>query len=489
MEKILSDEFVTSEMNYWNIPGFAVAVSHNGEVIFEKGYGYRNLTTKEPMTPKTLGGIASCSKSFTSAVLASLVDEGLLDYDKPVIEYIPDFALMDERATKEVTVRDMLYHRTGLPAHDAMWPDTTIDREEYMHRLRYLMPNKPFRSTTQYSNVIYNLLGHIAERITGETWESLVENRIFKPLGMTRSCLTVKDMRADSDYALGYFEPDWKGEVKEMPAWEMNVGAPAAAVNSCVEEMMKWIQLHINRGTYQGKRLFSEYVMDEMHKGAVDMNVFPWSSDEVLDYGYYGMAWKTIFYRGMPFIFHSGEIEGYCTMEAFIPGKDIGMMLFVNKHKPSAPFLNTMAYTIIDQILGLPEIDWSERLHQFDGIFGGTHYDWKVDLLPGEPVRNTSLSHEKSAYAGTFVSKAYGKLQVVLKEDALFLLFKDWELPMEHFHYDTFRITDLKEDTIFITMPMTYHYDELSGEIDGFYLKLEPEVEAIWFERQGAYEV
>lgn len=483
MEKLLDDEFVHDEMKYWNIPGFSISVSHNGKTIFEKGYGYRDISNKKPMTVDTLGGIASCSKSFTSAVLASLVDEGLLDFDKPIIEYIPDFALMDENATKEVTVRDMLYHRTGLAGHDAMWPNKAIDRDEYMYRLRYLEPNEPFRSKTQYSNTIYNLLGHIAERISGDSWEKLVEERIFKPLGMSRSCLTVEEMRSNEDFAIGYFERERNKELEEMRPWEMNVGAPAAGVNSCVSDMIKWINMHINNGVYDGKRIFSEDVMKQMHHGAVDMDIFPWKADEILDYGYYGMAWKTVFYRGMPLVFHSGEIEGYCTMEAFIQDKGIGFMLLVNKHKPCAPFLNTIAYTIIDNILGLPKVDWSGRLHKFDGVFGGSHYDWKVDLLKGKPITNTTLSHRIEEYAGDYESKAYGKYSVELEQNNLFLLFKEWKLPMEHYHFDTFKITDLKEDTIYITMPMTYHYDEFSGDIDGFFLKLEPEVDSIWFKK------
>lgn len=483
MQAVLEDRLVKDEMKYWNIPGMAVTVAYQGKVILEKGYGYRNVEKKAPMTANTLVGIASCSKSFTSAVIASLVDEGVLEYDQPVIEYIPDFKMMDPIATQQVTIRDMLYHRTGLAGHDAMWPDSSIDREEYMRRIRYLKPNKPFRSTTQYSNVIYNVLGHIAERVSGKTWEELVRTRIFNPLGMKRSCLTVHEMRQDADYATGYWEKERGKKLIEMPAWEMNVGAPAAGVNSCAHEMIEWLQMHLDNGMYKGKRLFSEKVMKEMHKGAVDMDIFPWKSEEVPDCGTYGMAWKTIIYRGMPFIFHSGEIEGYCTMEILVPEKDIAMMLVVNKHKPCAPFLCTIAYTIIDNILNLPSIDWSIRLHKYDGIFGGTHYDWRVNLLPENPVQHTSLSHDIEQYIGDYYSLAYGVIKVRRNENGFLLLYKDWVIPMEHFHYDTFRIRDLKEDTVFITMPLTYHYDERSGAIDGFYLKLEPEVDSVWFKK------
>lgn len=488
MKEILNDAFVKREMEYWNIPGLAVGVIKDGEILLEKGYGYRNLETKEPMTPYTLQGIASCSKSFTSAVLASLVDEGILDYDQPVSEYIPDFALMDPVATKEATIRDMLYHRTGLAGHDGMWPLKGVSREEYMHRLRYLQPNKPFRSTTHYSNVIYNLLGCIAERVTQKTWEELVEERIFKPLGMERSCLTVKEMRQDPDYATGYFERERGKKLLEMPPWEMGVGAPAAAVNTCAHEMLKWLKLHLDMGVYEGRRLFSEQVMYEMHKGAVPMNLFPWKCEEIPESGMYGMAWKSFIYRGMPFVFHTGEIEGYCTMQAMIPGKKIGIILLVNRHKPCSPFLSTMAYTIIDHLLNLPEIDWAERLHAYDGVFGGTHYNWKVDLMPGEPVEHTELSHKLEEYTGVYENPAYGELKVELVKNGLYLHFKDWLLPMEHFHYDTFRVRGVKEDTIFITMPMTYHYEELTGKVDGFSLKLEPEVAPVWFAKRVAKE-
>ncbi|MGN0131425.1 MAG: serine hydrolase [Lachnospiraceae bacterium] len=483
MQELLKADFVKKEMDYWNIPGFSIAVCYQGEIAFEKGYGYRNLTTKKPMTPETLGGIASCSKSFTSAVLASLVDEGTLDFDRPVIEYIPDFALMDEVATSQVTVRDMLYHRTGLAGHDAMWPDPSIDRDEFMHRLRYLETNKPFRSATQYSNVIYALLGHIAEKISGKTWEELVQTRIFDPLGMKRSCLTVGDMRKDGNFATGYIERIRGKDVIEMPGWEMDVGAPAAGVNSCVDEMMKWLQLHLDKGVYQGKRLFSEKVMEEMHQGVADMDICPWNFEETPQYGFYGMGWKTFFYRGLPVVFHSGEIEGYCSIEIMIPEKNLGMMLLVNKHRPSTPFLYEMVYTVIDTALGYPHIDWAERIHPYDDYFNRPVHNWEVNLMPEEAVKGTALSHSHDEYAGIFHNEAYGKMEVIKETDQFYLLYKQWKLPMEHFHYDTFKISGLKEDTLFITMPLTYHYHELSGEIDGFYLKIEPEVSSVWFQK------
>ena len=166
-EKILTDEFVNRELQWWNVPGVTLGICQGGKTIQTDGFGYRDIGKKLPMTGDTLGGIASCSKSFCSAVIASLVDEGVLDYDRPVHEYLPELEFYDPTATRECTLRDMLCHRTGIVGHDAMWPDAAITRKEYLRRIRFLEPNKPFRYEAQYSNTIYNLIGIIAEEVTG----------------------------------------------------------------------------------------------------------------------------------------------------------------------------------------------------------------------------------------------------------------------------------------------------------------------------------
>ena len=147
---ILEKDFIHKELAYWNIPGVTIGICTGSEVLLCDGYGVRNLSTGAPMTGNTLGGIASCSKSFTSAVIGSLAEEGVIDIDKPVREYIPDFRLMDPAASQQCTLRDMLYHRTGLSAHDAMWPEPGLPPEEYVRRVRFLEPNRPFRSSAAF---------------------------------------------------------------------------------------------------------------------------------------------------------------------------------------------------------------------------------------------------------------------------------------------------------------------------------------------------
>ncbi|MBQ6238738.1 MAG: GNAT family N-acetyltransferase [Firmicutes bacterium] len=477
---------VEEELAYWNIPGVTIGVTDRSHTLWLEGFGKRNLATGEPMTGRSIGCIASCSKAFVSAAVALLVDEGKLSYDTPIQQIYPDFALMDPIASKECTLRDMLYHRTGIAGHDAMWPDPGLTRDEYMRRCRYLEPNMPFRSVSQYSNTIYNLIGCIVERAAGMPYEDFVRTRILEPLGMDRTSLEVARMRQDPDYATGYFCKTRASEPEEMEPWEMDIGNPAAGINAGAEDMMKWLRLHLADGFSQdgpscGTRLFSENVMQEMHQPAVHLSAFPWRFPEVPGFGLYGMAWKTMVYRGLAIRYHCGEIEGYCCIQLFVPDKGIGMFVLTNRHAPVTPFLMEIVYTLIDRMFGYPEVDWVSRLHPYAETFDGSCDDWDRNLMTEEPVRRTHPSHAVEDYAGIYENPAYGRFEVLLKDGQLLLAYKKWKLPLEHFHYDTFRVRGLKEDTVYMTVPMTFYYDERSGRINAFTLLLERTVPPVRF--------
>ncbi len=482
----LDRAWVESELSYWGIPGVTIGITDRNHSVWLDGFGKRNLAADEPMTGRSIGCIASCSKAFASAAAALMVDEGKLSYDRPVQEIYPDFALMDPVASKECTLRDMLYHRTGIAGHDAMWPDPGLSRNEYLRRCRYLEPNKPFRSVSQYSNTIYNLIGCIVERAAGMPYEELVRTRILEPLGMNRTSLEVAKMRQDPDYAAGYFCRTRTSEPEEMDAWEMDIGNPAAGINAGAEDMMKWLRLHLADGVSQdgpsrGSRLFSKDVMQEMHSPAVNLSAFPWRFPEVPGFGMYGMAWKTMVYRDLPIHYHCGEIEGYSCIQLFIPQKGTGMFVLANRHAQVTPFIMEIAYTLIDRLFGYPEVDWAARLHAYAETYGGSCEDWDRNLMQEEPVQGTHLSHELPEYAGVYENPAYGRYEVLLEDGKLLLAYKKWKLPLEHFHYDTFRVRDLKEDTVYMTVPMTFSYDERSGRINAFTLLLERTVAPVRF--------
>ena len=544
-EKILTDKFVEDELHWWNVPGVTLGICQDGRALQVEGFGFRDIAEKLPMTGETLGGIASCSKSFCSAVIASLVDEGVLDFDRPVHDYLPELSFYDETATKECTLRDMLYHRTGIAGHDAMWPDDTITRKEYLRRIRFLEPNEPFRYKAQYSNTIYNLIGIVAEEVTGKKFEDLVQERILMPLGMTHTVLSVAAMRGTSNWAKGYLErtpvpesekssQQWLTGLTEMPAWEMNVGVPAAGVNSCPADMLKWLTLHLQNGQFEGKQLFSSHVMDELHTPAVVMSAFPWRFPEVPGIGEYGMAWKTTIYRGLTLRYHCGEIEGYSSIECFLPGQNFGMFALCNHHAPVTPFLMELVYTAIDRALGLPAIDWACRLHPYQDDNTGSCEGWKLDLCGGaasesakadpsetaaataeNPAQDSpdttaddttsanpagfrhseaaspcgsasdqpaAFRHSVSECVGSYRSDAYGVYRICEKDSRLLLAYKTWLLPLEHLTENLFRVPELKEDTLFIDMPLQFTEDA-AHKITGFTLRLERTVSPVFFQK------
>ena len=480
--------WVEKELKWWNIPGVAVGICSGDEILWSGGYGVRSLETGKPMTADTLGAIASCSKSFTASVIASLQDEGVIDIDAPVRSYLPEFELMDPFASDGCTLRDMLYHRTGLPPHDAMWPDPERDSLSFIRALRYLEPNRPFRSSSEYNNTVYAAAGRIAEMVCGRSWEELVRERIFGPLGMERSCTTMARMYEDENYASGYFARERQGSLEKMEPWEMDIAGPAAGVNSSVNEMLRYIMFHMNNGVFNGKRLLSEKMSQELHKGAVCMSAFPWRFPEVPGNGWYGMGWKNCTYRDMNICYHCGEIEGYCSMQLFVPGRNFGMFVICNRHKPVTPFLLELVYTAIDQRFDCPQADWAERLHPYENVFDGSCDDWKVDLTGGIARSDKSgqarrMSHLPEEYAGVYEHPGYGRLEVRREGEQLFLEYKKWSLPLEFLHYDTFIVRDLKEDTLYYTLPLTFCYDELSGSICAFTLRLEPLAQPVRFGR------
>ena len=179
------DAFANQELRDWKCDGFAIAVVKDGKVILSKGYGLRDVKKNLPVTEKTLFAIGSSTKSFTVTSMGVLVDQGKLDWDKPVRDYLPDFRLWDQFATERMTPRDLVTHRSGLPRHDLMWYNSPFSREELFSRLRYLEPNKDFRTTFQYQNLMFMTAGYLAGHVAGTSWEQLVHDVIFEPLGMT----------------------------------------------------------------------------------------------------------------------------------------------------------------------------------------------------------------------------------------------------------------------------------------------------------------
>src|SRR5213592_2274475 len=262
------DQFVTSQMTEWHVPGLALGIMQDGRVVLLKGYGFRDVDHKLPVTPRTLMAIGSNSKSFTVVLMGMLVDSGKLNWDKPVRDYLPDFQLHDELASEAMTPRDLVTHRSGLPRHDLFWYGASLSREEMYRRLRYLEPNVSFRSRWQYQNLMFMTAGYLVEKRTGRSWDDLIRERLFAPLGMTRSNTSVRDLPSSDDAALAYVWRTCPAEhaaangsapapggadggggagsaacgLVKVPYRNIDAVAPAGSINSDVEEMLHYVQ-------------------------------------------------------------------------------------------------------------------------------------------------------------------------------------------------------------------------------------------------------
>ncbi len=480
--KIISDEFVENQLKRYGFPGMGVGVIKDGQVLLCRGYGYRDVEKKLPITENTQWGIASCSKSFTSALAGMLADDGVLDLDAPVVSYLPDFQMYDPVATAQCTLRDMLCHRTGLGGYDAVWCDEGVTREDLWKRLRYLKPNMPFRRAPQYNNLIYAMAGHVMEKVTGRSWDDLIRERIFEPLGMENSNTSINQMKKSEDYATPYWQSP-NGPIR-IENWNVDVGGPAASINSTLHDMLRWLQFNIDEGvTSDGKRLISKETLMQLHTPQVPYRIWPWEFDETPPSGCYAMGWYNDVYRGNPLYFHIGEIEGYGTMQWVLPRQRTGIVVFNNIHKPCVLIETAVAYAVIDNLLGLPEGNWADRLYEQRNNYGNLLEHWELDLTEGKQIQGTCLSHRPEEYTGVYENPGHGSIEIKCEGDKWQCIYRGVVQPMEHYHYDTFIVPNIKMDTLLVTSPLTFMASD-SGKIDRFGLRLYPQVDPIIFNKK-----
>ncbi len=253
------DSFVQRVMQAFDVPGVSLAIVKGNQVVLARGYGVRKLGDPTPVDGKTLFGIASNTKVFTAAALGLLVEQGKLQWDAPVINYLPWFQMWDPYVTRELTIRDLLVHRSGLGlgAGDLLWwPASTYDRKEIARRLRYIKPATSFRSAYAYDNVLYLVAGEVIETLSGQSWEDFVSTRILAKVGMTSSNVRHSAATAGGNVAAPHAPVD--GNVRPIQPFDSDNTNPAGGINACAEDMAKWMKVLLSEGQLaDGSRLFS----------------------------------------------------------------------------------------------------------------------------------------------------------------------------------------------------------------------------------------
>ena len=461
----------------FEVPGMAVAAIRGDDVVLSKGYGLRNLEDQLPVDSETIFAIGSASKAFTTMDLAILVDRGLLDWDRPLREYMPTFKLYDAVASEHMTPRDLVCHRSGLPRHDMLWYNSPLSRQEIFDRLRYLEPNKDFRSTWQYQNLMFLTAGMLVEAVSGLSWEEFTRREIFEKIGMGRSNFSVEKSQADNNFSYPHTGVD--GEIKRIPFRNIDTIGPAGSINSCLADMARWVRLHLH-GEVDGVDVVSKAQLKELHGPAMVMPeaFMGLENFKEISQGNYALGWFVHYYRGRKLVHHGGAIDGFLAMISFMPDENIGTVVLTNLSGVDAMWASTMH--LYDRLLGLEPLPWHERwLEQTKKAKEATARG--EEQTASKKVQGTQPSHDLAAYAGEYEHPGYGIFTVSYADGGLRAFYNNIPHRLEHYHYDIFEARS-EEALDHGGLPVFFHTD-YQGNIGSLTTPLEPSVAHIRFER------
>ena len=451
------EERVNALLDEFGAPGASVAIVEDGEVTFARGFGVTDLDDPVPVTADTNFAIGSVTKAFTAAAIAVLVDDGKLDWDDPVIDHMPEFRMADAWITREMTVRDLLVHRSGLGlgAGDLLFvPRSDLTRADVVERLGHIPLANDFRGSYAYDNILYMVAGRLIERVSGQSWEQFVTDRILQPAGMTRATV-FNDERGDERLIA---DPHARidGPIRGMGTMERlddslvvsQVAAPAGGIAASANDMARWIEAQLALGDVPGEaRLFSEEQAREMWAPVVLMPEpgFPAPLDKTEPlFNTYALGWNVRDYNGTRVIMHGGGVYGSITRLILLPEQDVGIFLATNSEE--AGLLTGLQFELIDHYLGIEGNDWPAAFGQFiDDYFGNAA---KALAAPESKPAGVGPSRPLAAYAGSYNDPWFGTIDITEQDGALKVDYPHWPgvtATLEHWQYDTF-VTRYNED-------------------------------------------
>lgn len=429
------DQWVIDGMAAWNIPGMAIGVVKDGEVLFSKGFGVKQLSTNDKVDEHTVFGIASVSKNMTAAALAILVDEGKLNWDDKVIKHIPWFELSDPWVTSQVTVKDLLIHRVGVGRMlgNRLQFMTKNSRDEVIYQLRYMDFEAPFRDRNVYSNVMYSVAGQLIEYIEGVSWDEFLTERFFKPLGMNNTTTSITQLGATTNKATPHQYINGKVTPIKWRNWDN--ACPAGGVNSTVADLNKWMLMQLSEpGVYEGKRFISQNQMRAMHRPQIAYQ----PADPYAAQSSYGLGWQITDYNGERVITHGGATDGFNTFAYLVPNQNLGIVVVTNTFNS---FGSAVFYTLLDAFLDTEERNWQEHyLSMYQNAYN--RVSQIRENIHNAREKNTQPKHSLEKYTGIYTDLAYGKIEIFKENNQLKVKFWDTDdltATLEHWHHDTFR--------------------------------------------------
>jgi CubicO group peptidase (beta-lactamase class C family) len=468
------ERFVIEQLAAWEVPGCAVAAVQDGRVVLAAGWGRRDVDTDLPVTADTLFAIGSVTKSFTATTVGALVDDGLLEWERPLRDYVPDLRLHDPVVTERLSVIDLLSHRSGLPRHDLAWlghPD--LSRADVVRQLRFLPLSRDLRQAFQYCNVGYLLAGHVVDVLSGGSWEDYLRSRLLRPLGMGRSNLSVAEMQDDADHATAYERR--RGVVVPVPPRPVTAMAPAGAINSSATDMARWLLAQLGGGQVDGTAIMSPATAARQHTPHMlvpEDRTFPVSTRHA-----YGLGWMIGRYREHRLAQHAGGIDGFQTECMLLPDNGIGVVVLTNTS--SSAMAPVVAYRVLDELLGLEPHDWFADIKpRFDAAMAGMKEARGARrVVPGAPP-----PRPMDSYAGEYEHPAYGRLSISVDGDTLRPRLGTMDLSLAHRHYETFDLEWHELGDQSMLFPLMFVSDP-DGDITALTVPFEPSVEPLRFDR------
>ena len=465
--------------------GFSVAVVEKDQVIYSKGFGFRDLEAKKPADANTLYAIGSSSKAFTSALLGQLEADEEVDLDESPITYLPSLRFHNASMNELITIRDLMCHRSGLPRHDLawyFWPSTS--QEELMAQIEYMEPTAPVRSIWQYNNFGFMIQGAIAAEKLDLTWGEAIDQYLFTPLGMERSNTSIEALEADDNASLAY-KTNPEGKNTLMDYYHINAMGPAGAINSSVNEMSKWVQTWIYGGKFGEEEVIpAAYTQEAMSPQMVIAGGFPSTKHPDMFLRAYGFGWFLRSYRGHYQVEHGGNIDGFSANVALYPTDSLGIIVLANQNGSAIPGL--VRNLVADRMLELEPAGWLEEIaEQMDQMREASEEIQEQQ----EEKEGVPMAHKLEDFVGEFMHPAYGSLEVIQSGDSLFIQVDDSRFHLKHKTYHAFSLESVEqvdEETARQLSFMVLNFQtDASGKVHELELPLEPSLnKPMTFKRQ-----
>lgn len=469
------DRLAADAMAVWKVPGAALAVVQDGKVALTRAYGQRDIEADLPVTPRTQFLICSITKSFTATAIALLHNEGLLDWTKPVRDYLPEFRLSDAVATERVTVRDLLSHQSGLPRHDWIHLPGDLAPAEMLPLMRHLESSRDIRAAWQYNNLCYNVAGLLIERLSGQSFEAFVRERLTNRLGM-RVSFSLDELEAGPEPARPYkIDVDTRSPALRLPIRTTAAGA----INTSVADLAHWMRLHLGKGEFEGERLLPATLMEQLHAPLA-----PVGKSEFSEFGHahYGLGLQSNTYQGQRLVSHGGGWNGWGSLMTLVPDAGIGVAVLTNRSSSEVPPILT--WYIMDRLRGREPVDWLSRFRKMrDDVIA--HIPADKGAREKARHKDTRPAHVLSAYAADYAHPAYGVISIREREGALHWSWRGMGAPLSHWHFETFVTPEIIDQLHPDNLPITFQTDR-EGNIVHLSVPLEPTVKDIVFERRAA---